>query len=147
MEDFRLLIDLHKNGYRQGPGGDSETELAIRLSGLATAGSLNILDVGCGTGASTMVLASCLDCQITAIDIFDEFLAEVVHRSKEKGLQSRIRTRNCSMEDLPFAKEEFDVIWGEGSIYNMGFGNSIMATVIMVNKDCLHAPQPLISGV
>ena len=125
MEDYQLLIDLHKEGYRQGPGGDSETELAIKLSGLDTAGSLNVLDVGCGTGASTMVLASRLDCQVTGIDIFDEFLAEVIHRSTQKGLDSKIGTRNYSMDDLPFAKEEFDVIWGEGSIYNMGFGKGI----------------------
>ncbi|QNI44358.1 S-adenosyl-L-methionine-dependent methyltransferase [Synechococcus sp. WH 8101] len=125
MEDYQLLIDLHKKGYRQGPGGDSETELAIKLSGLDTAGSLNVLDVGCGTGASTIALASRLDCQVTGIDIFDEFLVEVIHKSNEKGLDSKIRTRNCPMEDLPFAKEEFDVIWGEGSIYNMGFGKGI----------------------
>ena len=125
MEDFKLLVDLHKDGYRQGPGGDTETELAIKLSGLDTAGTLNILDVGCGTGASTMVLASHLDCQITAIDIFDDFLTEATHRSTAKGLDSKIRTRKCSMEDLPFSKEEFDVIWGEGSVYNMGFARSV----------------------
>ena len=125
MEDSKLLVTLHKHGYRQGPGGDSETELAIKLSGLTTAEGLKILDVGCGTGASTMVLASCLDCQITGIDIFDEFLAEVIHTSTQKGVDSKIRTRNCSMDNLPFAKEEFDVIWGEGSIYNMGFSKGI----------------------
>jgi len=25
------------------------------------------------------------------------------------------------MEDLPFHNEEFDIIWSEGAIYNMGF--------------------------
>lgn len=24
MEDYKLLIDLHKQGYRQGPGGDAQ---------------------------------------------------------------------------------------------------------------------------
>jgi hypothetical protein len=25
-DDYKLLIDLHKQGYRQGPGGDAETK-------------------------------------------------------------------------------------------------------------------------
>lgn len=125
MDNYKMLVDLHRNGYRQGPGGDLETELAIKLSGLEAVSDLKILDVGCGTGASTMVLASRLNCQITGIDIFDEFLAEVIHRSTEKGLNSKIKTHNCSMDDLHFAREEFDVIWGEGSVYNIGFANSI----------------------
>lgn len=125
MEDYRLLVDLHRDGYRQGPGGDSETELAIRLSRLDEKEKLRILDIGCGTGASTIVLASLLDCQITAIDIFDEFLTEVGHRAKEKGLENQIETLKCTMDDLPFAIEEFDAIWGEGAIYNMGFSKGV----------------------
>ena len=32
MDDYQLLIDLHKNAERQGPGGDLETQLALNLS-------------------------------------------------------------------------------------------------------------------
>lgn len=34
MNELALLSDLHKDAHRQGPGGDSETEKAIRLAGL-----------------------------------------------------------------------------------------------------------------
>ncbi|MCK5824522.1 MAG: methyltransferase domain-containing protein [Ichthyobacteriaceae bacterium] len=29
------------------------------------------------------------------------------------------------MEDLPFGNEEFDIIWSEGAIYNMGFEKGV----------------------
>ena len=32
MDDFQLLIDLHKGGMRQGPGGDAQTQLALELA-------------------------------------------------------------------------------------------------------------------
>ena len=32
MDDYKRLIDLHKDGRRQGPGGDAETELALNLA-------------------------------------------------------------------------------------------------------------------
>ena len=34
MDDLELLMDLHRDGARQGPGGERETKLAIELAGL-----------------------------------------------------------------------------------------------------------------
>ena len=42
MDDLELLIDLHRGGTRQGPGGDDETRLAIELSGLRDATDLQL---------------------------------------------------------------------------------------------------------
>jgi precorrin-6B methylase 2 len=53
MDDLELLIDLHRHGQRQGPGGEEQTRLAVRLSGLGTAKDLRIADIGCGTGSSS----------------------------------------------------------------------------------------------
>ena len=35
---------------------------------------LKIADIGCGTGASTLLLARSLDAQITAVDFLHDFL-------------------------------------------------------------------------
>lgn len=51
-----MLIDLHKDTSRQGPGGDSETKIALDLAMIDTSAPLKIADIGCGTGASSSPL-------------------------------------------------------------------------------------------
>lgn len=121
MDDLQLLIDLHREGTRQGPGGDDETRLAIELSGLKGRAGLRVADIGCGTGASTLVLAGELDAQITAVDFLPEFLAELGKAAGRAGVADRITTLSAPMEALPFEEAVYDAIWAEGAIYNMGF--------------------------
>lgn len=118
---FNLLMDLHRDGDRQGPGGSAETELAMRLAGLTERSNLQIADIGCGTGASSLVLARALNAHITAVDLFTEFLEELQARAVELDLGDKITTLTASMDDLPFVDNSYDVIWSEGAIYNMGF--------------------------
>ena len=127
MDDFRLLVDLHKDAARQGPGGDDETRLSIALSGLTGRKGLKIADIGCGSGASTLVLAGELDAHITAVDFLPEFLAELEATATRAGVADRITTHAESMDALSFAAETFDAIWSEGAIYNLGFAAGIEA--------------------
>ena len=127
MDDLDLLIDLHGGNARQGPGGDDETRLAIRLSGLRGRGDLTIADIGCGSGASTLVLARELDARITAVDFLPRFLERLDAAAERDGLGDRITTRAASMDALPFADGSFDAIWSEGAIYNIGFEAGISA--------------------
>jgi ubiquinone/menaquinone biosynthesis C-methylase UbiE len=125
LEELELLIDLHKNAFRQGPGGDAETETAIDLAGLNRNIPLNILDIGCGTGASTLILARVLNAKITAVDFLQDFLDVLESRTRSLGLEEKITSLCASMEELPFEDEQFDVIWSEGAIYNIGFNKGI----------------------
>lgn len=126
MDEVRLLIDLHRDGDRQGPGGEAETRMAIALSGLQSMPSLKVADIGCGTGASTLVLAQELDAAITAVDLFPEFLERLAARAGRAGLADRITPHAGSMEALPFTEESLDAIWSEGAIYQMGFAAGIV---------------------
>jgi cyclopropane fatty-acyl-phospholipid synthase-like methyltransferase len=127
MDDFQLLIDLHRPAERQGPGGEAETKRAMELAGLDRSRPLRIADIGCGTGAATILLAKELDATITAVDFLAEFLDELQTRANVHGVADRITTLNCSMDDLPFEEGEFDVIWSEGAVYNMGFEAGVSA--------------------
>ncbi len=124
---MQLLIDLHISNIRQGPGGEAETTQALKLAGIDKPYPLKIADIGCGTGASTIQLAKELDAQITAVDFLPEFLEELQAKTKKHGVTDKITTVNCSMDALPFADEEFDVIWSEGAIYNIGFETGVSA--------------------
>ena len=128
MDDYSLLIDLHRQGLRQGPGGDVETERALELAGVDRTTPLAVADIGCGTGASTLLLARLLQqARITAVDFLQEFLDVLEQRAQDTGVAGRISTLAASMDDLPFGAGEFDVIWSEGAIYNIGFRTGITA--------------------
>lgn len=125
MNEFDLLIDLHKNNERQGPGGDLQTKCAIELSGLKTFNNLKVADIGCGTGVSTLTLAKELNADITAIDLFPEFLEVLQRNLNGNELSHKIKTLACSMDQLPFDEESLDAIWAEGAIYNIGFEKGV----------------------
>ena len=125
MTELELIIDLHKNSDRQGPGSEIETLKALGFMNLPNDQKLKIADVGCGSGGQTLTLAQKINCQITAVDLYPEFLDELNEKSERLGLKEKIVTLQKSMEDLPFKSEEFDIIWSEGAIYNIGFENGI----------------------
>ena len=83
---FILMVDLHRDGVRQGPGSEEETLRALDLTRLDRAARLRIADIGCGTGASTLVLASRLpNARITAVDLSAEFLGVLAERARAAG--------------------------------------------------------------
>lgn len=125
MTELELLIDFHKDAKRQGPGSASDTLKALNFMDINKKKSLKVADVGCGTGAQTINLAQNIEGEIIAVDLFPEFLKKLNLKSKEQNLENKITTLKKSMEDLPFEKEEFDIIWSEGAIYIMGFEKGI----------------------
>lgn len=123
---FTLMVDLHRGGERQGPGGTKQTSLALKLSGIDAEANIEVADIGCGTGASTLVLADKLqNARITAVDLFPEFLKVLSDGASKAGCSSRVTPMEGSMESLPFEEEALDLIWSEGAIYNMGFSKGI----------------------
>jgi ubiquinone/menaquinone biosynthesis C-methylase UbiE len=105
--------------------GDAESEKALSLAMIDQAAPLKIADIGCGTGASTLVLARLLNAQITAVDFLQDFLKVLEGRAENMGLFEKVTTLCCSMDNLPFGDEEYDVIWSEGAIYNIGFERGV----------------------
>ncbi len=125
---FALMVELHRDGARQGPGSDEETLRALELTRLDTSAKLQVADIGCGTGASTLVLASELrNARFIAVDLFPEFLDILSERASAAGCSGKIEILAESMDSLPFANESLDLIWSEGAIYNIGFAKGIEA--------------------
>lgn len=125
MTELELIVDLHKDAERQGPGSSFETIKALNFININKNNKLKVADIGCGSGGQTITLAQNIEGQITAVDLFSEFLDKLNLRSKELSLQEKIKTIQKSMDDLPFDKEELDIIWSEGAIYNIGFETGI----------------------
>jgi len=80
-----------------------------------------ILDIGCGAGIPTLELARLSQGEIIAIDIDQPALDKFTNKIKEAGLTDQVQAVNCSILDMDFPDESFDIIWSEGSIYVIGF--------------------------
>ncbi len=124
MMDQSFIFTIFEGLPRQGPGDDRCTKKAFERTGVKA--DANILDIGCGSGMQTIALAGlCRECRITAVDIYQPFLDVLNERAAKRNLLSRINIVPASMDELPFEKETFDLIWAEGSIFIIGIGNGI----------------------
>ena len=84
-----------------------------------------ILDVGCGSGVPTMELTKLSNGQITALDVNQPLLDRLARRIEKAGLSDRVKTVKCSMFDMDFPDESFDIIWAEGSTFIIGFEKAL----------------------
>lgn len=125
MNEMQLMMHLHLDTNRQGPGSDETTLAALALSRIDIDSPLKVADIGCGTGAQTLALAKKLKGEIVAVDMFGEFLCKLEERMKGEQLTADVRTLQCSMDNLPFSDGELDMIWSEGAVYNIGFRNGV----------------------
>jgi ubiquinone/menaquinone biosynthesis C-methylase UbiE len=122
--DIGLIKDYFSTMKRQGPGSPEVTIKALSFVDNLTKES-RIIDVGCGSGGQTMVLAQHAPGQVTGVDIFPDFIDPFNENVRKLGLQDRVKGIIGSMMDLPFEEEELDLIWSEGAIYFMGFENGL----------------------
>ncbi|WP_019275185.1 MerR family transcriptional regulator [Vibrio coralliilyticus] len=116
MADFEQIFAGLK---RLGPGSEQDTLRA--LSALSQNKGV-LLEVGCGKGIATGVLASHSEFRITALDNDEASL-----RSLQEGIpvEKQVNAICASMTDMPFEAAQFDVIWSEGSAYIMGVENAL----------------------
>ena len=70
-----------------------------------------ILDVGCGSGLPTIELAKLSDGEVIGIDIAPSELDRLDRKIEKEGLSSRVKTVKCSVLEMDFPDESFDVIW------------------------------------
>lgn len=118
--DVSLICEYFSTVERQGPGSPEITAKALSFIESLSEES-RIVDIGCGTGGQTMVLAQHTSGNITGIDLFPTFIEQFNANAKKLHLHKRVKGFVGSMDKLPFQPEEFDLIWSEGAIYNISF--------------------------
>lgn len=119
--DIHLICEYFSNIDRQGPGSPEVTIKALSFIDPPLSKKSRLADIGCGTGGQTMVLAKHTTGHIVGIDLFPLFIDLFNTNATELNLQERVKGIVGSMDQLPFEREEYDVIWSEGAIYNIGF--------------------------
>ncbi|MCW8886068.1 MAG: MerR family transcriptional regulator [Motiliproteus sp.] len=119
MADFMRVYEPLE---RWGPGLATETIRALTMLPFAPK---KILEVGCGNGVATTVLAQHSGALLTAVDNDTPALNRLEQRAKKAAISDRVTTVCASMSDLLFEAASFDVIWSEGSAYIMGVRNAL----------------------
>lgn len=115
-----LMFSFYERVDRKGPGSKASTGKALAmLDGLPP--NPRIVDLGCGAGEASLVLAGATQGNVTAVDIHQPFLHQLEARAAREGLEDRITTVQADMADPPFPDGSFDLVWSEGAVYIVGF--------------------------
>ncbi len=76
----------------------------------------SILDIGCGHGMASIVMARKL-AKVSAIDLSPGYIAEATLRAKANQVEIQFFCGNG--EELPFADQSFDGIWGNAILHHL----------------------------
>jgi cyclopropane fatty-acyl-phospholipid synthase-like methyltransferase len=115
-----LFFEMFSGLPRQGPGDTTSTLKALAMVPGVDANTL-VLDIGCGTGAQTRVLAQHSPARLVAIDCFQPYIDELSRYADAHSLADRLEARGGDMRQLDLPVRSFDLIWCEGAISIMGF--------------------------
>jgi len=114
---MKYFYEVFEDLPRQGPGCREATLRALALLKNLPA-KPSVLDIGCGSGMQTQILAQELNTKVLAIDNHPPVLDHLNRAAAWNGLD--IETRELSMIDMPFDDESFNLLWCEGSIFIIG---------------------------
>lgn len=120
------MVALHGAMERQGPGDDAYTRRMLdRIPRLPP--KPRIADMGCGTGASALVLAEALGTPVDCVDASSAFIATLKVRAEARGLDHLIQGHVGDMARYRHAGGPLDLLWSEGSAYNLTFAGALCA--------------------
>src|SRR5256884_7814740 len=98
-------------------GGRNAT---VRLAQLAQInGSHRVLDVGCGIGGPSRYLASKFGCQVTGLDLTQEFVALAAMLAQRTRLADKVTYRQGNALAMPFPDASFDLVWSQNAAMNI----------------------------
>jgi serine/threonine-protein kinase HipA len=124
MAGPEAFFHLYEGLPRQGPGSDACTREALRRLPPLPA-QPRVLDLGCGSGRQTLVLADVLGTKVVAVDLHRPFLDQLDVAARERGLVDRVETRCADMGALELPPGSIDLLWSEGAIYLVGFEDGL----------------------
>lgn len=155
MNATAALIDLHRGLVHKGPG-DSDFSRNILHSLSPVPLNPRIADLGCGSGASTLLLAQHYQSLVMAVDSSSVFIEELKARTKQADLEHLIVPIQGDMAKLNWSVGGLDLLWSEGAAYNLGFEqalklwrplltNSGIAVISEMSWFTDHPPEPAIA--
>ncbi|MDZ4178136.1 MAG: methyltransferase domain-containing protein [Coriobacteriia bacterium] len=120
------LVELHTGQPRQGPGDEAFSKrMLAMLPDLPE--HPRIIDMGCGSGAGTILLAEHFGVPVTAVDLFPAFLGQLKQTAEERGLSHLVRPIEADMGSLDLPDASIDLLWSEGAAYILTFAGALQS--------------------
>ena len=143
----RISWEFKDKIRRQSPGSDKCTEFIAKklkeisekekVTNKVASEKIKILNIACGCGYETLVLAKNFNADIIALDASETYLNKLI---KMKELEDELKnieitTMTENMEDIPLKSNSCDLIWCEGSINILGFKRALKLWKRLLKKD------------
>jgi ubiquinone/menaquinone biosynthesis C-methylase UbiE len=125
-KDLAAIDEFHVRGQ------EVSRELAI-AAGIQP--GTRILDAGCGLGGACRMLADEFGCDVTGIDITEDYIRTATRLSTLTGLQHSTRFVHGSVLSLPFNDNSFDVVWTQHVQMNIADKKTFYAEIkrVLIN--------------
>lgn len=92
-----------------------------------------VLDLGCGPGVSTIILAHSLpDARMTGLDLAPRMLDEARHYTQRAGLDGSINYVMADAVRLPFRSDAWDMVTGHSFLYLVNDRRTVLAEALRV---------------
>ncbi len=131
---FSLFLEIYGTLPRAGPGSREDTLQALAL--VPGDPPETVLDLGCGPGAQTLVLAEALPtASIIAIDLTPQLVTEAGRRCAAAGLGDRVQVRRGDMLGPVAPPASQNLVWCEGAIYFAGVENALRTWKPLLTKN------------
>ena len=98
-------------------GGRIETRKLAEWADLKP--GTRILDIGCGIGGPARTLADEFSCDVTGLDIMEEYCKAAQFLTRRVGLADRVHFQHGGAADMDFDAETFDAIWSQHTTMNI----------------------------
>ena len=93
-----------------------------------------ILDVGCGSGVPTLMIAEKFNGKITAVDSDTKSIDIFREKVKELNLSNRVALFNSSMFDIKVKHNQYDLILAEGLLNVVGFQKGFLRLIKLLKR-------------
>jgi len=128
-EDLHIgIYDTEGESIRQA----SRRTVARMADSVNIEGKTRVLDVGAGYGGSARYLARSRGCPVTCLNLSAVQNERNRRLTAEQGLENLVSVVEGNFEDLPFADDDYDLVWSQDAILHSANRRQVLAEVSRV---------------
>jgi ubiquinone/menaquinone biosynthesis C-methylase UbiE len=93
-----------------------------------------VLDIGCGKGTTSILLAQDYGCSVVGLDLSEDLLSQATTLVRRRGLEHKVSFRVGDALNIPFADNEFDRAIGQAVLILVADKKKAVREALRVTK-------------